>query len=972
MAKKPKNGNGSNSGGSLRPSKDKPEEVAQNAPGSRALDTASPKPSSSVDEKDGASDKASLTEVIHKRLRNLRKKLQRAESYEAKKANGAELNPDQLLAIAKTDVYRELIKELEELGQLSADNEAEEKERQQAQLSETQHAVADAEKWGKEEALLAEVAVHHQTLRLVYAVKEKLAKVDSEQVADDDRRTLTEFYNLVLTGVVGEEAVSGSALDEKLSLPSSPESAAQHLRLLSQRDGGLVPGLESMLVAVEARYADVARIVDQVITMPAKEHNAGLEKGKDGEIVAAKDHAALTQEVQDSAGAPLADEKAGVAAAAAEGEQATTDTSQEISAKEAECGAAEKPAMAEKRLDIESGVCMPKMPSMFANTDESEPVDSDFNAQVIVPPGGLRFMASADIVDDSDDESAGEEEAEADEKASNEPVVEMVQISRVHDGPADISMPVPDNSKDLSDLEGTDTAGVGGFAHPTQQLTHTNTQPPAAPSNTGAPAEPLDESAAAAAATAGTSMPVPDVDASNAAAALGLLPGSIHHPAGFNAYGAPPGVSMHSWSAAGATPTTIPSMPGMYGVMPLPYPPHLAMQYGYIPPQMYNMAALGAGVVPSTAGASAASPHQSGAASNGSHTATPSARNSPAVPDAAGIQQQNAPASTAAVVAAAAAVISSTAPGQGEIWPATTATNSNNGESGIKGVAPSTGPETTPSGIPQQLHAPLPSGPQPVMPMPSGDPYQHAMAAAAAAAAAGYPMNVPFGYPHVDASNLSTAATGGSENNESVNSYESTSNKGGSSRPSSVHHYQQQQPTTQAQESARGFVQQQQQQPVINEYPPIVQYGWPPQPEYTKLHQQGMYNYSYQQYHSQQQSGGNGGGSGQGYRRRGSGSNSNSSGSGSSHHHQQRDRRGNSGYSQRQQRWGGGNSQNSNYRQHHNNNNNNNNHGHHHSQNQGQSQDPAATTGYGVPAANDMSAGPSSSSYYGGSYPRQQ
>ncbi|KAJ1931586.1 hypothetical protein EC988_009740, partial [Linderina pennispora] len=130
-------------------------------------------------------------------------------------------------------------------------------------------------------------------------------------------------------------------------------------------------------------------------------------------------------------------------------------------------------------------------------------------------------------------------------------------------------------------------------------------------------------------------------------------------------------------------------------------------------------------------------------------------------------------------------------------------------------------------------------------PLPAGDAY-HAMAAAANVVAAGYPLNVPFMYPHVDASNVSTAATGGgSENNESVNSLESSSNKGGSARPSSAH-FQQQQQQQQAQQpqpdvAPRGFT-----QPGMGEYPnaATAQYGWPVPP--------GDFVKAYQQQHQQQ------------------------------------------------------------------------------------------------------------------------
>lgn len=104
--------------------------------------------------------------------------------------------------------------------------------------------------------------------------------------------------------------------------------------------------------------------------------------------------------------------------------------------------------------------------------------------------------------------------------------------------------------------------------------------------------------------------------------------------------------------------------------------------------------------------------------------------------------------------------------------------------------------------------------------MPSNEHFQHhAIAAAAAAAAAGYPMNAPFMYPHVDPATLSASAThgggggggiggGASDNNDSVVSLESLSNRAitGSSNDSPA------------------------------DYPPIAQYMWQQQQQQPSPH----------------------------------------------------------------------------------------------------------------------------------------
>ncbi|KAJ1956062.1 hypothetical protein GGI12_005408, partial [Dipsacomyces acuminosporus] len=349
---------------------------------------------------------------------------QRAESYEAKRAGGGELNPDQLLAIAKTDGYVAVIKELEELAQLSADIEANEQKKALALEADSQQAIADAEKLGREGALADESHVHQQTLRLVYAVKDKLAKVD--RVSEDEKSTLARFYNLVFAGVA-------DALDEKLSVDSSSaELSAKHLRLLFSKDDALVPGLEA---SIGARYSDIASIVDNVIAAPIAKDYTNSDESK------AKDDAAVSDGKKPLAVDSSIGGSANDGTEAAKGEDAGEAVARDANNAPVDNAdvAAEKPQTTEKQEAKEStgGVRMPKLPSMFAKIDESEPVDSDFNAQVIVPPGGLRFMASDDISSSSDDDSEGEEH-----------VVEMVQVSKLNDGPADVAMPVPNEPDD--------------------------------------------------------------------------------------------------------------------------------------------------------------------------------------------------------------------------------------------------------------------------------------------------------------------------------------------------------------------------------------------------------------------------------------------------------------------------------------------------------------------------------------------
>ncbi|KAJ2071498.1 hypothetical protein GGH13_003313 [Coemansia sp. S155-1] len=553
-------------------------------------------------------------------------------------------------------------------------------------------------------------------------------------------------------------------------------------------------------------------------------------------------------------------------------------------------------------------VKMPRLGTVFADASGEE--GGEFNTQVAIPPGGLTFIASAAVMQESDDDDS---------------VSASVDIADIADAmrgavlePNDV-MPTPARADDdgpttVTHAE-TGTESVGGFAHPTESFAKTVL---------------AQATQGVSAAVVAPQMPIP---ADHTPAAGGVPP-----PSGFDVYGMaswpPPATPVSASAVDGSAASS--AMPAMYGALPLPYPlPHpLAMHCGFLPPLMYGVPpSMGSPVVP---GGGAAPPPPPGLGSTAAGHSLGMPPSSAASSDALAAQQQS------------------------ELWVP---------EHGVVDA----------SGVPRSKM---------VMAMPGTDHYQHAVAAAAAAAAAGYPMNVPFMYPHIDSSNISAAATGGgSENNESVVSVDS--NRGVASRFGSMHYppqqHQQQHQQPLAGDSARGF----------NEYPPAMQYMWP---EHSKHMAQGAYPYVHQGYH--QGSAGH-----QGYRRRGSGSN-NSSGSGSAngsnantnnnnnnssggsnsgnnyhhnqhHQHQSRDRRGNTGggyprqqqQQQQQQRWNNNNNNNSggyNPRHQH--------HHHHHNQQQHRhqsphnsstySQDAGSAPGFSGVAASEVSVGSSNSGYY--------
>ncbi|KAJ1947394.1 hypothetical protein GGF37_000466 [Kickxella alabastrina] len=652
----------------------------------------------------------------------------------------------------------------------------------------------------------------------------------------------------------------------------------------------------------------------------------------------------------------------------------------------------EAPLLVTGQVRSVSGVKMPKLIPLFMQNDAgSEEADIDFNTQVVVPPGGLTFIASAEMVEGSDSDSLYGDDNEDTEKHSSAPdiTVAMSMPEAVH---VDISAQDP----------AMNAAHVGGFVHPVKSLAQSIGQGVLG----NVRAEQVEsESVAAAAAVSQvdmTSMVMPDPAAHPA-----LLLEAALLPVGFNPYGvghhaaAAAAGSIPSWPAAEGT--SAGSMgPGMYGVMPMPYPPHIAMQYGYMPPHMYGMQTMSpvAGVAPPGAIMPDGASPLVGISVSGSGGGI--------VPDH---QQQK-------------QIIGAVIPGNP---PAPTAENDMWMGSNINTIGGDSKPNQHMHGVsaldnisaaPNVANVAGVAAPLPMMaPMINIDPYQHAMAAAAAAVSAGYAMNSPFMYPHIDASNLSTAATGGgSEHNESVHSLESLSNKGGGSRPSSLHYPPQPHMLSNGEHQQRGFAHAEYSMPPHTQE---GQYMWPqhqPQQQGDQhLHAKHMqaaagpgyggYVYSNQtqnlgqqvvqhqmipqQQHQQQPNY-----QGQGYRRRGSGSNSNSSGGGSNHHNSggsnnsnnhhnnqySRDRRSNNGGYQRQHRWNNtNNNQHGGYNQHqrqqHNNNNNNttSSSSSRYGQDQGQggqgkgqqSQDGGAGFGNsGRVSANDGSAASGTSGYY--------
>ncbi|KAJ1993019.1 hypothetical protein GGI25_002536 [Coemansia spiralis] len=843
--------------------------------------------------------KASAAEIINKRLRAVRKKLQRAVASEQKAANNADARESLDSPALKVANLRAIVKELEDLYKsatnAAADGSTAESDADQKVRPVDKQAIGNAEKRGRNNALASEANVHHQTLRLVYAaIQGTVAGNDNNDrhVSDGEHAKLAGFFALVLTGVESER--KGVAADEKLSL--SPSVAVQHLRLFAQRANKPVSGLGG---SVASTYEELASIVDNTFSV-AKSGN-------------------------DDAKTPL---KTGLS------------------------------------LSEPQGVKIAMPTSVFVSCNDTDVDDNDFNTTVIVPPGGLTFIASAELVDGPDDENSGEGERsskvvdtqesvylaapEASFAADAEPqsTAAANDVSKSNDAAHSVSIPVPNHSIDPSDAKFTDTERVGGFAPSSSKASNQMAMPQPPPPYSSADSSVVE-------------MPTPVEYPAN-------ITGSDAPPAGFSTmFGGPPAAVITNWpttaTGANAASSGMPAIPGMYGMLPMHYMPHVAMQYGgFFPPHMYGMPGM------NTVGGAT---QPGGMATSDMHASTQATKTEvspvPAENSGSSSQQQ--------VVVNAMPIAIGGIPTQVGMWPST-GTDSNtsgnvNTEGGVTIIKP---------GFPNaSANVDSTSAPPMMVTMPNTDSsYQHAMVAAAAAAAAGFSMNMPFMYPHIDTSALSTAATGGgSENNDSVNSLDSASNRGGSSRPASIHHYSQQQHQQNQQQPGQDSTPRGLAQTVTSpEYVPITQYMWPPQqtdakymhnqqslqqqqpphpqlqqpPPQQPLQQHSNYVYQQQQHPNQQHysaSQGQGG-----YRRRGSGSNSSAGGSGSNsnsnngssggnsnsgsgnhsnhhpqqHHHHynyQRDRRGNGGNSgyQRQHRWNNNNSNNNNqgYNRHH-------------------------------------------------------
>ncbi|KAJ2454224.1 hypothetical protein EV183_001709 [Coemansia sp. RSA 2336] len=446
-----------------------------------------------------------------------------------------------------------------------------------------------------------------------------------------------------------------------------------------------------------------------------------------------------------------------------------------------------KPSTAEpasaKSTGKSQAVKMPKIAALTVDPGSARSEDSEFSMQVVVPPGGLSFIAADDAVEGADDK----------DKSYTKQAAPMS------------SMPEPTQST-AADKHGSDEGHkVGGFAHPTRMFAGPTASAKAAAEEGGSEL---------AGANNAVSMPVPDDNA----------PMGHQHAGGFGVFGMPmagaagPGWTAAAAAAAAATGASGVSVPGAFGMMPLPYPPHIAMQYGYLPPHMYSMPG----------------PNPVGMAAAAATTGTP-ASGSPA---------------------AANAVLATTMPpvaGMAESWAKGQLPMGNMEAGGNKAAMIEHGAE--PNAMVQQAM------------MPGIDMYHQQMMMMMGGGGT-------FVYPHVDASNLSTAATGGSENNESLHSVELGSN---SSRPTSMHlQQQQQQPPAKAVAEARGLASSEHRQQAA-----ASSYMWTPQEK--QVAQQPAYGYSYQQPYYQHS----------GYRRRGSGSTSNNSSSNAGANQQNRNRNNN-------------------------------------------------------------------------------
>ncbi|KAJ1881494.1 hypothetical protein LPJ57_001579, partial [Coemansia sp. RSA 486] len=657
-----------------------------------------------------------VAEAVGKRLRILRKKLQRAEANEKKSATGEQINSEQQTLVASIPALRTVVKELEEISKAGLDNKSDGNRDTESSAETAEEKICFAEERGRAEATVREDMVHHQTLRLIYAVNEKLDRVSEKCVSSIEKAQLTVFYNLVLSSVD-----FGAAIDEKISQP--PLVAIGHLRMLAECSGC------SIETKGNVSYADVARIIDKV-------------------IVGSADPAA-------SAGSA--------------GEWLVSGSK--------EC----------------AGVKMPKLESMFIHTEETDAQDSDndFNLQIEVPPGGFSFIAGAEALADS----------ESDQGASESGFKNSAALAESQES---MDMPKPVHAQESNTEH---DSHVGGFVEPLKHpLAATEPEPEPAQSNYEGKAVPVTSTAQS------IMMPVPADNGTANVIEAGTMPG------GFAPYLESSQVTnMATWAAA-----SVPSTTSIYGgVVPMPFPPHIAMQYGYVPPQMYGMQPMRpiAGVVGGPPGIG----DNSDVVGNPKAGAT-SAKDTDGLKQNVAEQQQAlsshqpigvvVPGIEANVLPESMWIPAVSVPGHHHHHQ-----HHHGGSEHGSRVGTQTPVVVAGAGGLQGIPA--------TPPPPLAGTYQHP-----AMAAPGYPMTTPFMYPHVDASNLSTAATGGgSENNDSVNSADTASNRGSgggvSSRPNSMHYLQV------TPDGQRGFVQAM----GMAEYPQNAPYIWPQQQAELHHHQ---------------------------------------------------------------------------------------------------------------------------------------
>ncbi|KAJ1943920.1 hypothetical protein FBU59_002759, partial [Linderina macrospora] len=308
-----------------------------------------------------AAEKSSvLTAAILKKLRNYRKKLQRAEQIEQKKESGGEINADQLQLIAKKEQYQLLVKELGELHQLSLEQDTEMNSRLEQAIQNVAGAASESIAETHHELttgiLADEALVHKQMLRL-FSATSKLPKT-GEQISDDSRAALQGFYRLV---VLSDEKDAAFA-----------EAGVGHVRALAKGTDSLVQELGGSIT-----YSDVAKLIDQVLAAELVEKPAAEEVKGDADDEAGEKE----KEVEEEEVVVVADEEEAKHAAATKTEL-TGFRVGVVTAKD----------------DTEyDGVRMPKMPSVYVDSAVNGGADSDFVTKVMVPPGGLTFMTFVDM-----------------------------------------------------------------------------------------------------------------------------------------------------------------------------------------------------------------------------------------------------------------------------------------------------------------------------------------------------------------------------------------------------------------------------------------------------------------------------------------------------------------------------------------------------------------------------------------------